>query len=237
MSSPAPLQHYTTPGQGCIRTEGTAYAAPEAITQAVVGGHQSGWGRLPSVTNAIEAGTCRQGDSGWAQAGRPGGGGVPPSRPMHPCPRPPPHRSSLAKYQNIGRLVHAPDEPMALQREVFGAWCTNSLRPVRPTPEDEARTGLFYVERSLWEALPDLHRRVYPALRPSGQPGLAAPLLRLGSWVGGDRDGNPFVTHAVTRRILWLCRARGAHMFYTEVVPPRARSPPPPASVPVGLAL
>ena len=53
--------------QGCVRREGAASeAAPEAVRQAVGGGCQSGWGRLLSVTNAIEAGTCRQGDSGWA---------------------------------------------------------------------------------------------------------------------------------------------------------------------------
>ena len=56
-------------GQGCSRTEGTSEAAPEAVRQAVGGGCQSGWGRLPSVTNAIEAGTCHQGHwlgIGWA---------------------------------------------------------------------------------------------------------------------------------------------------------------------------
>ena len=52
--------------QGCIRREGTSEAAPEAVRQAVGGGCQSGRGRLLSVTNAIDAGTCRQGDSGWA---------------------------------------------------------------------------------------------------------------------------------------------------------------------------
>ena len=74
-------------GQGWIRREGTCEAAPEAVRQAVGRGCQSGWGRLPSVTNAIEAGSCRQGDSGWALAGRPGGGwgGVPPPLPMHHC--------------------------------------------------------------------------------------------------------------------------------------------------------
>ena len=61
-------------GVGCIRRVGTSEAAPEAVRQAVGAGCQSGWGRLLSVTNAIEAGTCRQGDSGWAQAGRSGGG-------------------------------------------------------------------------------------------------------------------------------------------------------------------
>ena len=52
--------------QGCLRREGTSEAAPEAVRQAVGGGCQSGWGRLLSDTNAIEAGTWRQGDSGWA---------------------------------------------------------------------------------------------------------------------------------------------------------------------------
>ena len=53
-------------GQGCIRREGTSEVASEAVGQAVGGGCQSGWGRLLSVTNAIEAGTCRQRDGGWA---------------------------------------------------------------------------------------------------------------------------------------------------------------------------
>ena len=61
--------------EGCIRRGGTSEAAPAAVGQAVGGGCQSGWGRLLSVTNAGAAGTCRQGDSGWAFPGRPGVGG------------------------------------------------------------------------------------------------------------------------------------------------------------------
>ena len=52
------------PRQGCIRREGTSEAAPEAVRKAVEGGCQSGWGRLPSVTHAVDLGTWRQGDSG-----------------------------------------------------------------------------------------------------------------------------------------------------------------------------
>ena len=52
--------------QGCIRREGASKAAPQAGRLAVGGACQSGSGRLLSVTNAIEAGTWRQGDSGWA---------------------------------------------------------------------------------------------------------------------------------------------------------------------------
>ena len=52
--------------QECVRREVTSEAAPAAVRQAVGGGCQSGWGRLLSVANAIEAGIWRQGDSGWA---------------------------------------------------------------------------------------------------------------------------------------------------------------------------
>ena len=54
---------------------GASEAAPAAVGQAAGRGCRSGWGRVVLVTNAVEAGTWRQGDSGWAQAGRPGGGG------------------------------------------------------------------------------------------------------------------------------------------------------------------
>ena len=63
------------PPPGCIGREGTSEAAPEAVRLAVGGGCQSGGGRLLSVANAVEAGTWRQGASGRAWAGRPGGGG------------------------------------------------------------------------------------------------------------------------------------------------------------------
>ena len=62
-------------GQECNRREGTSEATPAAVRQAVGGGCQSGWGRLLSVTNAIEAGTWRQGDSGWALGLAPWRGG------------------------------------------------------------------------------------------------------------------------------------------------------------------
>ena len=75
-ASPPPLPYPPTayahsdtslgPHQGCSRRKGTSEAAPEAVKQAVGGGCQSGWGRLLSVTNAVEAGTWRQGHSGWA---------------------------------------------------------------------------------------------------------------------------------------------------------------------------
>ena len=69
-------------GLGGIRREGASEVALQAIRKGVGGGCQSGWVRLLSVTNAMKVGTCRQGDGGWAYAGRPGGGGAG-GAPMH----------------------------------------------------------------------------------------------------------------------------------------------------------
>ena len=79
---------------------------PEAVRQAVGGGCRSGWGRLLSVTNAIEAATCRNGDSGWAQAGRPGDGGYPPPPHFQCIPGPvPPASKTPQAYAPGGRLL------------------------------------------------------------------------------------------------------------------------------------
>ena len=58
--------HRLPPAQVCIRRGGASKVVSEAVRQAVGGCFQSGWRRLLSVTNAIEAGTWRQGDIGWA---------------------------------------------------------------------------------------------------------------------------------------------------------------------------
>ena len=109
--------------QGCIRREGTPEAAPGAVRQAVGGGGQSGWGRLLSVTNAIEAGTCRQGDTCWASAGRPGGGrgglppfqcipGAPPPQSARAPPPPPAHvRTPGGTMRRTPSASRAPPPP------------------------------------------------------------------------------------------------------------------------------
>ena len=99
---PPKVQHRSTicqppPPQGGTRREGTSEVASEAVRQAVGGGCQSGWGRLLSVTNAIEAGTWCQGDCGlsigWALWTGEGGAKAPPL-PMHPCHPPLPRACS-----------------------------------------------------------------------------------------------------------------------------------------------
>ena len=83
-----------------------------------------------------------------------------------------------------------------LRREIASAWETEEIRPRRPDPLDEVTSGLLIFEQTLWDALPRYLRSLDAALRKA--TGRALPLdaapIRFGSWIGGDRDGNPYVT-------------------------------------------
>src|SRR4029077_281507 len=107
----------------------------------------------------------------------------------------------------------------ALRREVVSAWETDEIRHDRPSPLDEVRGGLVVFEQSLWHAVPAFLRSVDAALRQV--TGRALPLdaapLRFGSWIGGDRDGNPNVTPEVTRKACLLGRWQAADLYLREV--------------------
>lgn len=82
---------------------------------------------------------------------------------------------------------------------------TSTLRSTQPEPRDEVKTVLTVFDQTLFRAVPRLYRSVEAAL-PQAEPGRAdagvPAFVRFGSWVGGDRDGNPHVTAAVTREAM-----------------------------------
>ncbi|CAA7410323.1 unnamed protein product [Spirodela intermedia] len=106
-----------------------------------------------------------------------------------------------------------------LVREITALWQTDELRRHKPTPVDEARAGLHIVEQSLWKAVPHYLRRVSTALKKhTGRPlPLTATPIKFGSWMGGDRDGNPNVTSKVTRDVALLSRWMAIDLYIREV--------------------
>ncbi|WP_243073560.1 phosphoenolpyruvate carboxylase [Microbacterium sp. SS28] len=87
--------------------------------------------------------------------------------------------------------------------EIDTLWRTAPLRPEKPSPTDEVRSIMEVFDETLYTAIPHVYRRVDDALQGPGagsRAPIVKPFVRVGSWVGGDRDGNPFVTASTTRK-------------------------------------
>ena len=99
----------------------------------------------------------------------------------------------------------------ALQLQIETLWLTNEVRSSKPTVADEIKMGLHYFQRSLFEAVKIDYRHLERAIINTygedehGNPVIAVPsFIEFGSWIGGDRDGNPFVTAEITRNALHM---------------------------------
>ena len=125
-------------------------------------------------------------------------------------------RSVLTKLQRIGELLYERADPRQtavdldrIQRRLVEAidliWQTDELRVHRPRPTDEARAAIYYLDEMLREVTVDLFDELDTQMARVGieLPAHARP-IRFGSWVGGDRDGNPLVTAEVTMDVLEL---------------------------------
>ena len=121
----------------------------------------------------------------------------------------------LEKFRRISTLLAQLDNPILssderenieeeIHTEVVGLWQTEEVPHYKLTPLDEARNVHYYFSEVIFEAL----IRIYIRLEKEAKEHYGVrdiklpPFLRFGSWVGGDRDGNPFVTHETTREVL-----------------------------------
>jgi phosphoenolpyruvate carboxylase len=109
--------------------------------------------------------------------------------------------TQLSPYQH--------DEIVArLQAQIQVLWKTDEVRPNRPTVEDEVNNGLYNFRNSIFYAVPEVYRNLGRGIKRNyadqgGTQTIKVPsFLRFGSWIGGDRDGNPYVTPEVTRLAL-----------------------------------
>jgi phosphoenolpyruvate carboxylase len=126
-------------------------------------------------------------------------------------------RTLLTKLGRLGQLLRQradPErnelgamDPDCIEREITSLWLTDRSRLAHPEVTDEVRTGLWYFDTVLWRTLPRLQDDFERALARHF-PGVRAPArwLTFGSWIGGDRDGNPNVTAQVTAKTLVLHR-------------------------------
>ncbi|HEX6737234.1 MAG TPA: phosphoenolpyruvate carboxylase [Vicinamibacteria bacterium] len=103
----------------------------------------------------------------------------------------------------------------SLREELVSLWQSDETRARPPTVIDEVRNGLYHFERTLFDLAPEFARKLERALAREypGQAFTLPPFLRFGSWVGGDRDGNPNVTVAVTEETLREHKAMALRLY------------------------
>lgn len=137
-------------------------------------------------------------------------------------------RTTLDKLRRLATLLDPlghdfslSDDPQVIaqaREEIVGLWQSDDIRVVRPSVIDEVKNGLYYFQQSIVRLIPTLYRDIEHALQ------LAYPqhvwqvpaLLKFGSWMGGDRDGNPFVRPEVTIAAVRLMRSAAIEFYIDE---------------------
>jgi phosphoenolpyruvate carboxylase len=121
-------------------------------------------------------------------------------------------RFRLSRYERAEVL----DE---IRSKVASAWRTDEIRRTPPKPQDEMRAGLTYFQQTIWDGIPTFMRRVDTSLLANGCPRLPLDrsIVTFGSWMGGDRDGNPYVTASCTRDVVLLARVQGVNLLFQAI--------------------
>ncbi len=135
-------------------------------------------------------------------------------------------RTLIQKYHKIIEILEQKDlyksnssKLIQLNKQLFDEftiiWNTDDLKRSKPSPFDEARWGLAIIEDSLWDTVPKVYRRLNSIFLKNMNRGLPKNFnpIQFGSWMGGDRDGNPNVTSEVTKKVILLSRWEAAKLY------------------------
>ena len=135
-------------------------------------------------------------------------------------------RTLIQKYHNITEILEKrdllknfPSQRDELNKKLYDEltiiWNTDDIKRFKPSPFDEARWGLAIIEDSLWETIPKVYRRLNSIFIKNMKKGLPKNFnpIEFGSWMGGDRDGNPNVTSKVTKEVILLSRWEAAKLY------------------------
>lgn len=136
-------------------------------------------------------------------------------------------RTLIQKYNRIAAQLELVNEEAELEakdrrqleRLIAEVWYTDEIRTERPTPQDEAKWGYAVIEYSFWDAIPRIWKGLNQLLEE--YTGQSLPLntspIRVSSWMGGDRDGNPNVTAVVTEEVNRLARWMAADLYLRDI--------------------
>ena len=135
-------------------------------------------------------------------------------------------RTLIQKYHTLTEILEQrillsnfPSKLKILDKKLYDEitiiWNTDEIKRSRPTPAEEARWGLAIIEDSLWDTIPKVYRRLNQIFEKNMGKGLPKNFnpIEFGSWMGGDRDGNPYVTSKVTERVILLSRWEAAKLY------------------------
>ena len=139
-------------------------------------------------------------------------------------------RTLIQKYANLIEIMEQrhlykkyPSKIIELDRKLYSEiaiiWKTDELKRTKPSPLDEARWGLAVIEDSLWDTIPKVYKRLNDIFRKNLKKDLPRDFnpIQFGSWMGGDRDGNPNVTAEVTKKVILFSRWQAAKLYEKEL--------------------
>ena len=122
----------------------------------------------------------------------------------------------ILKKQNIKREKGILEKK--LKEEITSVWKTDEIKRSRPTAVEEAKWGLAVIEDSLWNSVPKICSRFDNAVNKFTNKNLPINYspIKVSSWMGGDRDGNPNVTSKTTMEVVLLSRWEAASLYEKE---------------------
>ena len=130
-------------------------------------------------------------------------------------------RSVLSKMTTISQLLEEPNSAINNERlaEVIDLlWQTDELRLGRPEPLDEAVNSIYYLDELLLETVPEVLAEFVAEVKKLGvNLSLTARPLRFGTWIGGDRDGNPNITSEVTKAAILLQNSHFTRTLFSHL--------------------
>ncbi len=129
--------------------------------------------------------------------------------------------SSLVRQKEINNLTTNENNELIseIKRQITILWLTPETRPSQPTVLEEAENTLYFLSNTVFPLVPKLYSDLLQGLKNyySGQSFNVNPFIRVGSWVGGDRDGNPNVTSEVTSKVIRMHSSYILEKYITEI--------------------